>query len=185
MNSRLLILAPAAGAIAALVAACGAPVTTPAQTIPAKPAAASHPAKAPRAARTGDPITLKGTTAGETMRVTVVRVFKHARPATSLDAAPAGQRLVAVQIRLTDTGTRPYRDSPSNGATVVDAKGESFQAAISSVTGCPSFPGTEVIPVGASGLGCVVFQVPAAAKIVGVQFTLDSGLGPVTGQWRV
>jgi hypothetical protein len=34
-------------------------------------------------------------------------------------------------------------------------------------------------------LGCIVFEVPTRAVITGVQFTLDSGFGPDTGQWKV
>jgi hypothetical protein len=68
---------------------------------------------------------------------------------------------------------------------VVDADGQSYQATIYNVAGCQSFPGTENIAAGDKGLGCVVFQVPHGAKITGVQFTLDSGFGPATGQWAV
>ena len=48
-----------------------------------------------------------------------------------------------------------------------------------------SAAGSENIAPGASGLGCVVFEVPQSAKITEVQFTLDSGMGPQTGQWNV
>jgi hypothetical protein len=51
--------------------------------------------------------------------------------------------------------------------------------------GCQSFPGTENIAAGSTGLGCVVFEVPTTARITKVQFTLDSGMGPQTGQWNV
>ena len=49
----------------------------------------------------------------------------------------------------------------------------------------PSFPASENIAAGASGLGCIVFEVPKAAKITAVQFTLDSGMASQTGQWDV
>ena len=91
-----------------------------------------------------------------------------------------------MQFRLRDTGSAAYSDSPSNGAAVVDSSGQSYQAALAdTVSGCATFPGTENIAPGASGLGCIVFEVPKAAKITGVQFTLDSGFGPQTGQWDV
>jgi len=48
-----------------------------------------------------------------------------------------------------------------------------------------SFPATENIAPGATGLGCIVFEVPEKAKITGVQYTLESGMGPQTGQWDV
>ena len=68
---------------------------------------------------------------------------------------------------------------------VVDAAGQSYQPSLSDAAGCESFPGTENIAAGQSGIGCIVFEVPSTAVITGVQFTLDSGMGPQTGQWDV
>lgn len=68
---------------------------------------------------------------------------------------------------------------------MVDSAGQSYQSSPSTAAGCLEFPVTEVIGAGDAGLGCIVFAVPAAAKIVAVQFTLDAGVGPQTGQWAV
>jgi Domain of unknown function (DUF4352) len=151
-------------------------------------AAASSAAKAGSTAapaKVGSTITLAGFSSGEQMAVTVTKIYRHAEPASSFDAPDSGDRLVAVQFRLTDTGSAAYSDSPSNGAAVVDAKGQSYQSSLNNAANCPSFPGTENIAAGASGLGCIVFEVPQAAVITEVQFTLDSGMGPQTGQWDV
>jgi hypothetical protein len=51
--------------------------------------------------------------------------------------------------------------------------------------GCASFHATENVVSSSSGVGRIVFEVPEAAKIASVQFTLDSGMGPQTGQWNV
>jgi hypothetical protein len=150
-------------------------------------AAASSPSRAATAApaKIGSVITLTGNSAGEKMAVTVTRVFRHAQAATQFDTPQQGDRLYAVQFRLTDTGSVAYSDSPSNGAAVVDAAGQSYQSAFDNAAECDSFPGTENIAPGASGLGCIVFEVPQTAIITEVQFTLDSGMGPQTGQWDV
>jgi hypothetical protein len=136
-------------------------------------------------ARVGSTLTLTGNEAGEKMAVTVTRVVSHAQPGDEFSSPDPGKRFYAVQFRLADTGTTAYSDSPSNGAAVVDSAGQSYQATIYNVAGCQSFPGTENIAAGDKGLGCVVFQVPEGAKITKVQFTLDSGFGPATGQWAV
>lgn len=141
--------------------------------------------RAASTARVGSVITLTGNTSGEKMAVTVTRVISHAQPASEFDAPQPGKRLYAVQFRLDDTGSAAYSDSPSNGAAVVDSAGQSYQSSFESAAGCQSFPGTENIVAGETGLGCIVFEVPATAKITKVQFTLDSGLGPQTGQWDV
>jgi hypothetical protein len=143
-------------------------------------------AQGPATARIGSAITLSGFDSGEQMAVTVTKVISHASPGDEFTSAPAGDRLYAVQFRLDDTGSAAYSDSPSNGAEVVDSSGQSYEASIAdTASGCTSFPATENIATGASGLGCIVFEVPEAAKITGVQFTLDSGMGPQTGQWDV
>jgi hypothetical protein len=133
----------------------------------------------------GSAVVLTGNGAGEKVAVTVVKVFSHPRGATDFDTADQGDRLYAVQFRLDDTGSMNYSDAPSNSATVVDAAGKSYQSSLDDVAGCTSFPATEKIPAGQSGLGCIVFEVPASAQITLVQFTLDSGFGPATGQWTV
>jgi hypothetical protein len=142
----------------------------------------SVPAKA---AGIGSAITLSGNDSGEQMSVTVTKVITDAQPGDEISGAPSGDRLYAVQFRLRDTGSAAYSDAPSNGAAVVDSSGQSYQSALDNAAGCQSFPGSENIASGASGLGCIVFEVPEAAKITEVQFTLDSGMGPQTGRWNV
>ena len=142
--------------------------------------------KTPQTAKIGSVITLSGNDSGEQMAVTVTKVISSASPGDEITAAPAGDRLYAVQFRLHDTGSAAYSDSPSNGAEVVDSAGQSYQASITdTAAGCTTFPASENIAPGSSGLGCIVFEVPNAAKVTAVQFTLDSGMGPQTGQWSV
>ncbi len=133
----------------------------------------------------GSSITLPGNNSGEQVAVTVTKVIAGAHPTDEFDSAPAGDRLYAVQFRLQDTGSAAYSDAPSNGTEVVDSAGQSYDSSFENAADCASFPGTENIAAGSSGLGCVVFEVPEKAKIVQVQFTLDSGFGPQTGQWNV
>jgi hypothetical protein len=170
--------------IAAVAGTASHTVTTgqAGSTASSTPSAASS---ASSTARLGSTITLTGNNSGEKMAVTVTKIVSHAQPADQFSTPDPGKRFYAVQFRLANTGSAAYSDSPSNGAAVVDSAGQSYQATIGDVTGCESFPGTENIAAGDKGLGCVVFQVPDEAKITKVQFTLDSGFGPATGQWDV
>lgn len=149
------------------------------------PGGSTPSGKAPETAGIGSAITLSGNSSGEQVAVTVTKVVNSAQPSDEFNTAPAGDRLYAVQFRLRDSGSAAYSDSPSNGAAVVDSAGQSYQSGFETVAGCQSFPGSENIASGASGLGCIVFEVPESAKITEVQFTLDSGFGPQTGQWNV
>ena len=112
-------------------------------------------------------------------------MFRDAQPASDFDTAQSGDQLYAVQFRLDDTGSAAYSEAPSDGAEVVDASGHSYRSSLDNAAECQSFPGTENIAAGASGLGCIVFEVPVKAVITKVQLTLDSGMGPQTGQWDV
>ena len=173
--------------VVAAIAAAGSPghTVTTGQAGASPSSSASKGAKTTAAAKVGSTITLAGNDSGEQIAVTVTKIYRHAQPASSFDDPDSGKRLVAVQFRLTDTGSAAYSDAPSNGAAVVDASGQSYQSSLDNAANCPSFPDTENIAPGASGLGCIVFEVPQAAVITEVQFTLDSGMGPQTGQWDV
>jgi hypothetical protein len=180
------------GVIAGIAGSAGHTVTTgqagstpAAASSGAASASSSASSTASSTAKVGSTITLGGNGSGEKMDVTVTRVISHAQPADEFSTPDPGKRFYAVQFRLADTGTAAYSDSPSNGASAVDAAGQSYQATIGDVAGCESFPGTENIAAGDKGLGCVVFEVPKGAKITKVQFTLNSGFGPDTGQWDV
>lgn len=156
------------------------------RTTGSAPGAGAQGGAAPKTAGIGSAITLSGNASGEQMAVTVTKVIASARPGDAFTSAPARDRLYAVQFRLRDTGSAAYSDAPSNGAAVTDSAGQSYQAGLAdTAAGCQAFPATENIAPGASGLGCIVFEVPKSAKITQVQFTLDSGFGPDTGQWNV
>ena len=139
----------------------------------------------PHLATTGSVLVLAGHRAGEKMTISLVKVFRHPRPATSSDAPQKGDRLYAVQFRLDNTGSVAYWGSPPNSAMLEDSVGHSYQSSLDHVTGCRSFPGTEKIAVGRSVLGCIVFQVPAKARIAKVWFTAASGTGAQSGQWLI
>lgn len=88
------------------------------------------------------------------MAVTVTKVIPSALPGDELTSAPSGDRLYAVQFRLSDIGMAPYSDAPSNGAAVVDSAGQSYQAGITdTAAGCQVFATPENIAPGSSGLG--------------------------------
>ncbi len=186
------VLISGAGLVVAIIvisalAASGNHTITTGQTssTTTAPSAPASSAAAAKHAGVGSTITLSGFNGGEQMAVTVVKVYSHAQPASEFDGPDPGDRLYAVQFRLRDTGGAAYSDAPSNGAGVTDAKGQSYQSWYGNAAECQSFPGTENIAPGASGLGCVVFEVPESAVITEVQFTLDSGMGPQTGQWEL
>nr|WSS66748.1 DUF4352 domain-containing protein [Streptomyces sp. NBC_01177] len=190
---RITTALAAAGLLVATLTACqesvtteptktGAAVDTSAQT--EAPAAAPTPTKS-KAAKVGDTIALAGTEDGEKVDAVLKKWTDNAKPADEFFAPEDGNRWVAAQFELTNTGKAVYADSPSNGAQVADADGQRFQATFADVTDGPSMTSDATLPPGEKVLGWIVFEVPKASKIVTVQFALNSGFADQTGQWTV
>lgn len=119
------------------------------------------------------------------MMATVERVVDPVY-GSEYDTPASGKRYVAVELRLTNTGTVPYSDSPSNGASMTF--GDDREATASLLTGGPcegGFASSSKIAVGAKRRGCIVFEVPKANTIKTFQLTLDSGFADQTGIWNI
>ncbi|MDR7170509.1 hypothetical protein J2W56_004260 [Nocardia kruczakiae] len=190
MSVRVGLAGVALASSALLTAACGSEgstvVTTPASAPPSGGGATSAAKGAPASAHVGDALTIAGMDKGSKATVTVVQVTDNATPADEFNTPPTGKRLYGVQFRIANVGTAAYDDSPSNGAKVVDVQGQSFEAAIASkITEGASFAAQTTIAPGDSGLGYIVFEVPADAQITKVQFALDSGFADQKAQWQV
>jgi hypothetical protein len=130
----------------------------------------------------GGSAVLRGQTPGERVEVTLVRVQDPAHP-TGLFGPDPGNRLVGVELRLRNAGSRRYRDAPSNGAVLVAESGTRIKASLIDEVE-PSL-GTISIAPGASRTGFVSFEVPEGAPIAELLVRLDSGFGPETGAWLV
>lgn len=191
-------------AVAALVLACSSEPsvttspnpTTPGSTTgrtasgsPGRPTT-SAPSTAPTVstptpAGIGSTLTLVGNTPGQKLDVTVVKVVDPAGAENQYSTPEAGTRYVAVQFRLHNTGTVVYQDSPTNGARLIDQQGQQFRPSPYDSAAGPGFGGSVTVIPGDTALGYITFQVPTASTPAKVQFTLDSGFGPSTGQWTV
>ncbi|MER8266519.1 DUF4352 domain-containing protein [Streptomyces griseus] len=165
-------------------------------TAPSKTGAAeqpaSEPAEAPEdkpaeptVAKVGDTITLKGQEDGEQVDATLKKVVDPAQPKDEFFAPEDGNRWIAAQFELTNTGKKPYADSPSNGAQVADADGQRFQATFADTKAGPSMTSDAKVPPGEKVLGWITFEVPKASTVVTVQFGLNSGFAEQTGQWKL
>ncbi|MFE2294767.1 DUF4352 domain-containing protein [Streptomyces sp. NPDC059452] len=137
-----------------------------------------------KAAKVGDTIALKGNE-GEKVDAVLKKWVDNAKSADEFFSPADGKRWVAAQFELTNTGKKPYVDSPSNGAQVADADGQRFPATFADVADGPSMTSDANVPPGEKVLGWIVFEVPKASKVVSVQFALSSGFANQTGQWNV
>lgn len=141
--------------------------------------------KSTKPAKIGQSISLKGNSSGEQVRVVATKA-RRTRSSDEFSKPKRGDVFYAVQFRLRNTGTAAYDDTPSNGAKVIDSKGQQYDGdvVVSSIAAGPLLPSDTKIAAGNQALGYVVFEVPAKAKIKSVQFSMDSGFGD-TGQWNL
>ncbi|MEU0199619.1 MULTISPECIES: DUF4352 domain-containing protein [unclassified Streptomyces] len=140
---------------------------------------------APEVAKTGDTLDLKGMENGSKLDVTVVKVVDNAKSSDDFTAPESGNRWLAVQFQLVNTGTKAYTDSPQNGAQVADDQGQQFQTTFAEVTAGPSMSSAVRLKPGAKALGWIVFEVPKTSKVATVQFAMDSGFAEQTGEWQL
>jgi hypothetical protein len=190
LSIAAIILAVAAFVISTAVnSAAVTAVNNAVKTMPSFPAASAVPAApavpAKTTAKVGDAITLSGNVTGSKAAVTAMKVVDPTTSTDGFSTPAAGSRYVAVQFQIQNTGTVAYDDSPINGAKVIDASGQQFDATItSSVSAGPVFPATVKLPPGEKALGYIVFEVPTTSKVTAVQFSMDSGFAD-SGEWTV
>lgn len=132
-------------------------------------------------ARVGSTIALEGS-GGLKVDVSLVKVVD---PAGLGESGPTMGRFVALQLRLTNSGRVRYSDTPADGATLIDAEGQQYTAAlIDTAVGTGFGDGIDLDP-GGSFLGFLTFDVPSGAVLAKLQLTLDSGPADNTGEWSL
>jgi hypothetical protein len=119
---------------------------------------------------------------GHTATVTLVRVIDPAQPANQYEAPDSGNRYVAAEFKIVNTGAA-FQPSPTSNATAFDSASHSFNTGYADISGCPSFASNLTLNPGDVADGCVVFQVPSSAQITKIEYVEQEGAG--TGVWAV
>lgn len=162
-----------------------APSREPTSNPPTVEAQTQEAKKEPSAAAVGGAITLEGRDPGLKMTVTVNQLVNPAAPAQDFMKPKSGNKFVAVQVTLANVGQAVYSDSPTNGAMLIDGEGQQYRATIYDVREGQSFGGSATINAGDSRKGMIVFEVPESAKLVKIQFALNSGFADQKGEWTL
>jgi hypothetical protein len=158
----------------------------PAANTTSQAAAATTLAKAKPAAKIGDTISANGSSDGEQLAITLVKIVDPASSANQFLTPAAGNRYVAVQFRLKNTGTGSYSDDPDIDVAAIDGAGQQYDASLGATTSAGAKLNSNLdIAQGDSVLGFEVFEVPKAQKIVKVQYKLNMGLGGDVVQWTI
>ncbi len=118
--------------------------------------------------------------------VTEMSVIDPAKGADQFTLPNAGNRFVAVKVKVTDTGSKQISDDANLNMTIVGSDGQTYSADFSNVLGCTNFDsGSYHLSSQQSSVGCVVFQVPVKVKVSDVEWSPSGGFGSSFGTWKV
>jgi len=128
-------------------------------------------------ARVGGLVSLPPIGSSPSVQVTLVQLVD---PGVGTISNPvAGDRYVGVQLRVKNTGTAPAQQDLNGDTMIEDSQGNLYSPIDVALQNCPA------LGAGRSGVGCVTFEVSAAAMITDVTFTPLGQFGNVTAEWRV
>jgi len=118
-------------------------------------------------------------------KVTVERILQDATPDNSFDAAPSGQHLVGVEIKLQGvSGT--VSDSSDNDVAAIGSNDQTYDTGIGGVAAGTDFnEGQFNLSPGTTLVGWETFDVPNGVTIAKVQWTPSSGMGDQPVTWTV
>lgn len=167
-------------AVLAALAVAGCGTTTIVTTAPAsKPGGARHELSI------GDGATLKGEKPDEDLYVTLL-AYKETISSGEYDTPEEGMKYVGVTLKLTNIGTVPYSDAPSNGATILGPTGRQGKSAVIESGECSEgFAVSVKIAPGESQEGCIPFEIPQDETAAKLQWTPSSGFGEETAEWSL
>ncbi|NNN12592.1 MAG: DUF4352 domain-containing protein [Acidimicrobiaceae bacterium] len=123
---------------------------------------------------------------GHAYTVQAISVTDPATASDQFNAANAGDRLVAVNLVLTNKSSAVIQDDADVTTTVVGSDNQTYQASFDTVNGCTNFnSGQFTLTAGASSSGCVVFDIPTAVKVTSVVFQPTTFGSNVVATWLV
>jgi uncharacterized protein YceK len=162
-----------------IVVGCG---TVSTSTKPVKPD--NTKAKASQAG-VGDTLQI----AGNDSKLAVTLSHTKRLPAASMYGTQVHPALYAVELTVKNLGGKVYDDSVTNCVTLVDTKDQGHDAdfAVSDANGNMLAGQLDTVKIapGDKRSGWVFFDLKAKQTPRTLQFTADSGFGPVVGEWSL
>jgi hypothetical protein len=117
---------------------------------------------------------------GYHLGITVTQVID---PATSSTQQPtAGNRFVAAQVSLDNTGKQNASGNANDQLTIIGSDSHQYSAASIAIQNCSNFnSGQYTLDPGNVATGCVAFSLPASVGVASVKFVPSPG--SVQGTW--
>lgn len=139
----------------------------------------------PPTTSTSTPYAVGDTINIDTLAVTLTKVIDPATGADQFTTPDAGNKFVAAEFSIKNTGTQTYHDDANNNVTVIDSSTQAHTSDVNSVSDCTNFNlGEYTLAPGDTESGCVVFQIPQNASVSKAQFLDNEGNGN-GGEWTI
>lgn len=103
--------------------------------------------------------------------MTLQQVIDPAQSNNQYEQPDPGDRFVAIKVLIDDTGQASLNNDANTTFTLLGSDDQEYSASFEGVSGCTNFnEGLYTLAPGASVVGCVMYEVPAAVTITQVQF---------------
>jgi hypothetical protein len=115
---------------------------------------------------------------GDALAVTVSQVVDPATALSDTDLPSSGDRFVAVELSISNTGSQEIQDDANSAMVVTGSDGETYTANFASVSQCANFEqniGYVDLKSGDGTTGCVVFQLPTSVSVQSISLSLATG----------
>lgn len=113
--------------------------------------------------------------------VTLLELADPAPPTEFFEPEP-GNKLVAIRLRLVNTGSADYTDTPTIGAVLIDSSSQQYTSAFFSTQLGPDLGSVRILPDDVR-TGWITFEVAEAVTPAKLQWTADAGFADDIGQW--
>lgn len=172
--------------VLALASACGSS-SSPSASAPdaAQTLARSHRGAA-RKLHIGQSATLRGASAGEELRVTLL-AYDADLPGSTNDHPEFDYQFAAAQLQLSNVGTRSYSGAPEDATTVLSTESQTSKRTTLSEGSCAgSFARAVTLAPGESAEGCVPVQILVVSTPAELRFdAYPKGAPRPSAEWSL
>ena len=124
-------------------------------------------------------------TSGTQLNVTLTKVIDPASGANSYSKPASGKHFVGVKLRVQNEAPSTSQNNANNETTSTLSTGRTLHATYNPLANCGNFDNGQIkLKSGATGTGCVTFQVPKGSQVIQVSYR-NTVFPGTTAQWSI
>jgi Domain of unknown function (DUF4352) len=162
----------------------GAPAAGKASTAAAHPPGTSAPATGTSTGQLGATLPVSDSS-GTQLDITLTKVVDPASGANQYTSPAKGNHFAGVKFAIRNTATATYQNNANNETTIILTNGKTLHADYNPIAGCSNFDNGQItLKGGATGTGCITFQIPKGQKVAEVGYGNTTFPGR-NAEWQV